>query len=121
MENCTFDNLNLIVGENAAAKSRTLNVICRLAHLVSGYKKLQFPSGDYDITFDSSTNSYNYRLHYEDKRILAESLYVGKKRLLDRGVGGKGSILAEKLEENGALMDFQTPENELACVARRVR
>lgn len=116
---CTFGNLNLIVGENASGKSRTLNVIRGLAHLVSGYRKLTFQSGDYDIVFNSSVDPYNYRLHCEDNKILAESLHVGGESLLERGVGGKGKIFAEKLEENGALMDFQTPETELACVARR--
>jgi len=87
--------------------------------LVSGHRKTILSSGNYDITFDSSKNSYNYRLQCENKKVLAESLHDGEVTLLERGAGGRGKILAAKLEKNGALMDFQTPETELACVARR--
>lgn len=119
LPDCKFADLNLIVGENATGKSRTLNVIAGLAQLVSGYRKFTFRSGNYDILLSSSVNPYNYRLHYEDNKILAESLLVGKKLRLERGGGGKGKIFAEKLEKKGTLMEFQTPETELACVARR--
>jgi len=119
LPDCMFADLNLIVGENATGKSRTLNVIGGLAQLVSGYRKFAFQSGNYDIVLDSSVDPYNYHLHYEDNKILAESLRVGKKLLLKRGAGGKGKILAQKLGKKGTLMDFQTPETELACVARR--
>jgi len=121
IDNCTLDNLNLIVGGIAAGKSRTFNVIGRLAYLVSAHRKLTFQLADYEITSDSSTNSYNYRFHYEANKILAGSLHAGDNPLVERGVGGQGKILAEKLEENGALMDFQTPETELACLVWRVR
>src|SRR5439155_1916234 len=43
----------------------------------------------------------------------------GNTTLLDRGEGGVGKIFAEKIQKKGSFVKFQTPENELAVVARR--
>ena len=42
---CTFDDINLIVGRNAIGKTRTLHVILGLANLISISQKLKFISG----------------------------------------------------------------------------
>ena len=52
LEGCTLGNINLIVGKNATGKSRTLNVINGLANLLSGERKLQYMSGNYNVEFD---------------------------------------------------------------------
>lgn len=118
-DGCTFGKINLIVGENASGKSRILNIVRGLANLVSGHTKLVFSSGNYRVVFDNAGTQVNYMLKYENQEVLKERLLVGKKTLLDRGNGGKGTIFAQRLGKSGQEMDFQTPITELACVSKR--
>ncbi len=116
LEKFSLEQINLIVGKNATGKSRTLNIIAGLANLVSGDAKLIYRSGDYEVVFQNKKKVIKYILSYEDARVTKEELIIDKKHYLKRGKGGKGKILAIKLDRE---MEFQTPENELACVARR--
>lgn len=116
LEKFLVEKINLIVGKNASGKTRTLNVISNLSNLVSGYRKLSFQSGDFQLTFKKNNKITKYILKYEDAKITKEQLIVNGKRVLNRGKGGRGFIYAAQLDKE---MKFQTPENELACVARR--
>lgn len=108
--------INLLVGQNATGKSRTLNVIGALANLLSGDTKMHFKSGSYIVRFENGNSDIKYSLSYEEAKVLKEELIVNRKVVLKRGVGGKGRIYFKR--ENKT-MSFQTPDNELACVARR--
>jgi len=119
IEGCSFGGINLLVGRNASGKTRILNVVRGLANLVSGDVKLRFRSGDYSVLFDDAGRTSEYVLHYEDGRIIAERLEVDNKLLMDRGVNGEGRIYAQKVGDQGTMIDFQTPDNELASVNRR--
>lgn len=116
IDNFNLGQINLIVGRNATGKTRTLNVIAGLANLISGDQKLVFTSGDYDVTFHDNADVIEYHLRFEDAKILSEKYILNNSVLLDRGIGGKGTIRAYQLNMD---MEFQTPENELACVTRR--
>jgi energy-coupling factor transporter ATP-binding protein EcfA2 len=116
VEDFILGKINLIVGKNASGKTRSLNIIGNLANLVSGDRKMDFTSGDYSVNFDDDGNNIEYKLAYENKNIIAESFISNGKTLLDRGLGGKGTIFAVELNKD---MNFQSPENELACVYRR--
>ena len=116
LEGCTFGDVNLIVGQNATGKSKVLNIIKNLAALVSGENKLTYIDGNYKVTFDSDGKKIEYALTYEDNKIIKEGLDIDSKNLLNRGVNGEGTIYYEKLNQT---VDFQTPQNELAAVARR--
>jgi energy-coupling factor transporter ATP-binding protein EcfA2 len=107
---------NLIVGKNASGKSRTLSVIFSLGKLLSGKQKLEYRSGDYDTLFDDQGRSLRYCLRYEDQKVVKEEFYQGDKKLLSRGPSGVGTIFHEKEEKD---LEFQTPDTELASVARR--
>lgn len=109
--------INLIVGKNATGKSRLLNVIGNLANLVSGDAKLVFSSGDYKLLFNNNDNEIEYDLRYEKTKINKEALIIDGNSFLKRGKKGVGTIKAVELEIDH--MKFQTPESELACVARR--
>lgn len=116
LDKFTLQQINLLVGRNATGKTRTLNIISALANLVSGDQKLVFYSGNYIVDFDQQGVPVKYELHYHDQKVLKEDLIIANEPVLRRGSGGVGTIKAVKLGED---MDFQTPENELACVARR--
>jgi energy-coupling factor transporter ATP-binding protein EcfA2 len=110
---------NLVIGKNASGKTRTLNVIGGIADLVSGHlggKKLPFISGDYKLCFENSTKKIEYLLGYDDSKIYNEELIVDQEKLLERGIGGAGTIY---FVEEGKKIKFHVPDNELACVARR--
>lgn len=117
LEGCTLGDINLIVGKNATGKSRTLSIIRALADLLCGDRKMTFLSGNYEVTFDKNGEKIRYGLKYEDRKIIKETLDIDSKNRLDRGVGGAGDIYYE--EELKRTMKFQTPDNELASLARR--
>jgi len=116
LEGCTLGDINLIVGQNATGKSRTLNVIARLADLLSGDHKLTYLSGNYKVIFDNKNAKVRYTLKYENSNVIEERLDIDSQNRLWRGKDGIGEIYYEKEEK---LLEFQTPPNELAVVARR--
>lgn len=117
LEGCTLGNINLIVGKNATGKSRALNIIRGLADLLCGDRKMTLLSGDYEVTFDNKGKKIKYALKYEDRKIIREKLDVRTKNVLDRGTDGIGEIYYDA--EPKKKLQFQTPQNELASLARR--
>ena len=109
-------DVNLLVGRNASGKSRTLNIIHGLANMLSSTTKLAFTTGNYEVVFDNDGQMLEYKLHYEENKVVSESFACEGKQLLERGVGGVGKIWAQK---NNCLMDFQAPEDQIAAVARQ--
>jgi len=116
LENCTFDKINLIVGKNASGKSRTLNIIYGLANLLCGYHQMIYTDGNYQVTFDDDGSRINYTLRYKNRKIVKEKVDINSINRLIRGTKGKGKIFYNELNKK---MQFQTPENALASVARR--
>ena len=116
LENFTLDKINLLVGKNATGKSRTISLVNGLANLVSGDVKFNYTSGNYDILFEKGDDVIRYILNYEDSKITQESLDVNGKILLVRGKNGIGKIRAIQLDKD---IDFQIPDDQLACVSRR--
>ncbi len=107
---------NLLVGRNATGKTRVLNAINSLAGLLSGPGSLRFVSGHYEALFDREGDRLNYVLKYEDSQVREERFSINGKALLIRGEGGSGTIFAEKMND---MLQFQTPVEQLAVVARR--
>ena len=116
LEQFTLGQINLLVGKNATGKTRALNIIGNLGNLVSGDQKLIYKSGDYKAIFNKDGSIIEYVLWFENTKIFKEELIVDGQVLLNRGNEGEGEIFAVELEKQ---MKFQTPDNELACVARR--
>jgi len=115
LEDFTLEPINLIVGRNATGKTRTLNIIGGLGRLLAGETPLVYRTGYYEASFDEPGKNIEYTLHYEDMKVIEEKLIIEGKKVLDRGAGGLGKIYAEKL----GYMDFQAPDDQLACVTRR--
>ena len=116
LEGFTLEAINLIVGRNATGKSRTLNIISNLGRLLSGETPLIWKTGHYDVIFDKYGKKIEYILHYEDTKVVEEKLFVDGEEKLNRGAGGEGTIYAEKSRKS---IEFQAPQDQLACVTRR--
>lgn len=116
MEEFSLGPINLIVGKNASGKSRTLNVIVGCANLVSGDRKTGFHTGDWHVQFEHDRERIDYSLRYEGGKVTQEEFGRAGKGLMHRGPGGGGTIHAER---EGKDMEFQVPDDQLACVARR--
>lgn len=116
LDNLELQTINLLVGKNASGKTRTLNVINSLAKLLSGNLSQLFESGNFEAVFANESEKFQYKLEISDKRVHRESLKRGQKILLDRKEGGFGRVYAEK---QNRLVNFQTPEDQLAAVARQ--
>lgn len=115
LEKCSFGRINLVVGKNATGKSRMLSVINGLSKLLVGGRKIYLLSGNYDIQF-SNEESFKYLLHYENRKIIHEEIRIDSNIKLQRGSDGSGKLFYVKED---AEMEFQTPEDEIASVARR--
>lgn len=112
----TLGPVNLVVGKNATGKSRTLNVINGLAHLLSGKKKPnELTTGTYHTTFDHEGRVLHYTLEIRDHAVTKEVFKDGDRVLLERGVGGAGKIYHEQEKRD---FEFQSPESECAIVTR---
>lgn len=116
LEKLELGSINLLVGKNASGKTRVLNVINGLAKLFSSEIPNAFVSGNYDAVFVSKGKLYRYILECHDRKVVREEFVFDGKCVLRRGPGGGGTIFAKK--ENRTVQ-FQTPEAQLAVVARR--
>lgn len=109
-------DINLIVGKNAVGKSKVLHTLHGLSLILSSGNKLKYTDGAYDVLFENDGEEIRYSLKYRDTKIYHEEFQRGNEILLTRGDGGKGIIYAEKEGKN---IEFQTPQDEIAVVARR--
>jgi len=118
LDGLSLGPINLIVGKNATGKSRTLNVISSLAGMLLNQRKPTLFSADYDVVFEDEDRILRYELKIEERKVLREKLTINRVVRLERGNAGKGHIFAEKIG-GGTKVRFQTPQDELAAVARR--
>ncbi len=114
--NCTFGDINLIVGKNATGKTRTLSVIMGLARLLSDVSELEWGEGKYSVDFKRDDEMISYTLEYHEGAVVNEGLVVGGKTCLTRGSGGEGEIYAVELKQD---IRFQTSVNGVAAFAKR--
>ncbi|HME42329.1 MAG TPA: hypothetical protein VKF36_04515 [Syntrophorhabdales bacterium] len=116
LSEASFGDTNLVVGRNAAGKTRTLNVVKGLAELLSMRQQLHYRSGNYDVIFEGDKERIAYTLKYDDGHVKEEKLRINDKKVLTRGPDGSGRIRAEEI---GKDIRFQTPVNEVAACAKR--
>jgi len=115
IEGLTFGSINLIVGKNATGKSRVLNIIKNVAGVIAGDRDV-FSNGDSILLFEKDDTSVTFELDIKANKVVKEKLTIGGDVVLERGMGGRGKIKYEK--EDGKMIEFQAPENQLACVTR---
>jgi len=110
----SLGEINLLVGKNASGKSRILNVIHNLAQSISEQRKIF--AGNSRLIFHNNGEQLEYVLEVREDKVVREIFTIDGKTYLDRGIGGVGKITAVKLQDD---IDFQTPDDQLAVVARR--
>lgn len=115
LEDCTFDDVNLIVGKNASGKTRTLNVIKNLAKLLC--REIEpFLSGTYGVEFQNQIGDIKYNLKISNKTIVNETLFIQNEKKLNRNASGGGQIY---FEAEKRFLNFNVPETELTIATRR--
>lgn len=110
-----LNDINLIVGQNATGKSRTIRAILDLADLVSGLKtpeQLVYRTASFFAVFIEPGIETEYRLELQDGQVVDELLTINKEIKLDR----KKQILY--YEGQGASLPFQTDANVVAVTRR---
>ena len=106
--------INLIVGENATGKTRTLNTIRALARML--LRKKDFNEAHWKTRFEDAQAEYKYELQISEGIVRQEELFIGKDRKLRRGKDGTGIILAVEV---GQQMSFKVLNSEPAVLAKR--
>lgn len=109
--------INLVVGKNAAGKTKTLNTISSLAHLISGEQAEIPDSVSYEFSWQTSHGKeICYSLKCLDRKIFYEKLVIDGEIKLERNEDGKCSIYFEKIDQ---VIEIQLPAKSLCCVVRR--
>ncbi len=113
LEEASLGEICLVVGRNSAGKTRLLNVINGLSHLLRGER--MFSNGVYKARFNDGAEVLSYELEIAGGQVLRELLAADGKELLRRGEDGKGEIWAAELNQK---MHFQSPSSVIAAQAR---
>jgi energy-coupling factor transporter ATP-binding protein EcfA2 len=117
-----LSNINLLVGKNAAGKTRTLRVINGLASLISGKLQPSFESSNYHAMFKDETLNINmvYELSVNNRKVTKERLLVNGKAVIDITRGStKNNSERMVFEKEKKEVDVQIPETTLAVAVRR--
>lgn len=110
----TLGPINLLVGQNATGKSRTLHIIHAMGQLLSGKKK--HVEAHWTLLFRNEADEIRYELEICEGIVRKEILAKGGDTLLERGAAGTGKIDARDSEEP---MQFKIPETTPATIAKR--
>lgn len=120
IEECQFNQVNLIVGKNATGKSKIVMAIYLASKLLTESSTLKPNSrkDEWNLYFDidNPNSKVEYLLKLEKGLVVQEVLTIGGKIFLNRDSSGEGTIWAEGLKTD---MKFQTPQTELAVIKRR--
>lgn len=108
--------VSLIVGKNAAGKTRLLNVVGVLAKLVTGAVPQPFQSAYYKAEFQDEGDIFSYEIDMTNFQVTKESFSRNGISLMQRGQNGVGTIYAEKRNEN---LEFQAPTSVVAAYVKR--
>ena len=114
LQGCTLADINLLVGENASGKTRTLHVIKALADLLSSDRRIFF--GNFEAIFSEENERVKYCLLIKDGLVVNENLYFNDENRLSRDEDGRGTIFSKEFDQD---MKFQVPKNELAAKIKR--
>jgi energy-coupling factor transporter ATP-binding protein EcfA2 len=113
---CTFGQINLIVGRNATGKTRMLNVLRGIMGLVSDSNVLEVGEGKYSVELIHDDKLFVYSLEHHNKTVFFEELKIDNQVYLTRSEDGTGVIKAMQI---GLDIPFKIEINRLAIVAKR--
>lgn len=110
-----LNDINLIVGQNATGKSRTLSAMLDLADLVSGVKtpeQLVYNTASFQAIFENGELITEYTLELKSGQVVDERLIIGNVVRLDRK---RQTLYYEGQQSN---LPFQTDSNVVAVTRR---
>jgi predicted ATPase len=85
----TLEKVNLLVGQNATGKTRTITVISWLANMFAGLQPQLLSSGNYTVEFSDNNNDiYQYLLKIEQYKIMSEQLILNGDVKVKRNTDG---------------------------------
>lgn len=113
---CTFGQINLIVGRNATGKTRMLNVMRGIVGLISESNALEIAEGKYSIELPHEGKLFTYSLEHHNKVVFFEELKIDNEVYLTRSEDGTGIIKAMQI---GLDIRFKVETDRLAVVAKR--
>lgn len=108
--------INLVVGKNATGKTRTLNSISVLAHLISKDRTELPEDASFAFTWISGKAEISYSLRTKNRKVQFEELIIDKEVKLKRETEEGCSIFFEKLEQE---IEVSVPLDSLCSVVRR--
>lgn len=112
----SFVQTNLIVGRNAAGKTRLLNVINGLAQLLASKRTQLYESASYEISFVDGKTTYSYFLDIAKSQIRKERLEINDRLMFQRSGEKPGKIFNAATNE---MTPFQSPTDQLVISSRR--
>jgi len=121
---CLFGDVNLIVGQNATGKTKTLNVIRNIADLLAGDDELSeilYDTASYQLLQFSNQNGGKpeeivYSLKFRNANVLEETLSINGERLLVRSPEKVGKVFDKN---TGRYAEFQPPDDKIVALTRR--
>lgn len=113
-----LEKVNLLVGQNATGKTRTIAAISWLANMLAGLHPQLLSSGSYTVEFSDSNDVYQYFLKIEQQKVLFEKLIVNGKVNVERNTDGAGELFAEAVG-SGQMIKFKISENQLTVFSKR--
>ncbi len=118
----SLTNINLLVGMNAAGKTRTLRVINGLAALIAGKLQPTLLSSYYLAEFvdESNKSKLVYELSVENRKVTKERLIINDDVKINITSGSaKQSSASMFFEKEDRPVEVQIPETTLAVTVRR--
>jgi AAA domain, putative AbiEii toxin, Type IV TA system len=116
LEPITFENINLIAGQNATGKTKVINIIANLGRLFSDIQNIRYKSGTYKIVFVKDDNEIIYSLNYKNRKVISEKLHFNEKIYLNRNLDGDAKISSSQLDQK---LEYKIPDDQLAALTKR--
>lgn len=113
--NLELGRVNLIVGKNAAGKTRALNVISGIGRVLTN-PSVAIRDGSYSLELEGNDSYISYETEIKNGCIQFERLKINNQSMLTRGSDGLGEI---EYVEIGTKHKFQLPPFMLAVMTRR--
>ncbi len=110
IEEFELQNVNLIVGKNAAGKTRTLNAIEGFANMIFNSPKITFKNGFFKGFFFDNNEEFELEIHIEDNIVVKEVFKINNTVYINRKSDGTGEMMNSKV---GGMIEFKIPTNEL--------
>lgn len=119
IDNCQFDKINLIAGQNSSGKTRLLKAIDMLISILSNNQKKAVSKFNFkwDIVLKEKDEEYIYYLEIENSIVLYEKLLINDEIYFSRDHDGKGQIQYESRE--GLVLDFEIEKDKIVLSSKR--